>query len=304
MEFYTWWESIFNTSRLLSTIIVFSICKQHLTISVCERSPSVLSTGRHWHLLPLRLRGKAGLRGARFSRPGNIVVQRRRKCALGAKQQVQHRDTRKPCWAFRSRRHSGRHRMLHVRGLSSTSCVLVRDAFFVLFLFILFCFFFFRLFFIFHFFLFSQSMMGFCFLLIFPFLFFYSFFIFFLKIFYLFSVRNAFFVIFFPFFLFLFFVFNFFSLFPVRDAFLCFIFLLLLVTAIGGRPKPEFRLSPRQPRRISFQRSATAIHSVPVDRTPYFLNETRTLYHWAITAHFFSFFFFFLFISFIFLYVF
>jgi len=57
-------------------------------------------------------------------------------------------------------------------------------------------------------------------------------------------------------------------------------FSLNLVTAIGGRPKPELCFLPGR----SCPSSYTAIYSVAVDRTPNLSIDRRTLYHWAMAA--------------------
>jgi len=60
--------------------------------------------------------------------------------------------------------------------------------------------------------------------------------------------------------------------------------LLILVTAIGGRPKLELSSSPGRLRWTLLPRRATAIHSVAVARKHNLPVERRTIYHWAITA--------------------
>jgi len=60
-----------------------------------------------------------------------------------------------------------------------------------------------------------------------------------------------------------------------------YIILLILVMAIGGRPKPEICLLLRRLGWTLLPKSATTIHSVVVDQTPKLSVERRTLYHWA-----------------------
>jgi len=65
----------------------------------------------------------------------------------------------------------------------------------------------------------------------------------------------------------------------------CALFLIwFLVTAIGGRTKPEFCFLPGRLRWTLFPRSATAIHSVVVVRTPNLPVGRRTPYQWAVAG--------------------